>query len=140
MKSKPQCLCIKQPCRKNHRQQVDRAYYPKEDEESMAFSQWLRLKGLMYTYIGNDSGLPPRVAMLAAIRKKKLGLSAGFPDFVIVTDGGILYCEMKRAKKSLSTVSPEQKTWIAVLNNCPGAEARVCYGAEEAIKFVQEFL
>lgn len=46
-----------------------------EDQEAIAFSQWLSVNGYRHTHIPNESGLPPKVAMLVAIKKKKMGVS-----------------------------------------------------------------
>ena len=48
--------------------------------------------------------------------------------------------EMKRAKKSLSRVSDEQIDWIDTINRYGYANAKVCYGAGEAIDFVSSEL
>ena len=46
-----------------------------EVQESIAFSQWLSINGYKHTHIPNESGLPTKVAMLVAIKKKKMGVS-----------------------------------------------------------------
>jgi hypothetical protein len=68
------------------------------------------------------------------------GLRAGVPDLCVplMRNGyGSLYIEMKRKKKS--TVSIEQKAWIALLNSF-GHKAVVCYGSDEAIEVIKGYI
>ena len=79
------------------------------------------------------------------------GLKAGVPDlFIPIASKNYhgLFIEMKQrartlknAKKSLShtKVSPEQKKWLETLNK-QGFLSVVCYGADEAIKTIEEYL
>ena len=72
-----------------------------------------------------------------------LGLSAGFPDLILFqTPPKFPNCkglviEMKRAKKSASRVSPEQKQWLETLE-LNGYICMIAYGAAEAIAKLQE--
>jgi len=43
-----------------------------ENEEAEALATYLKLKKYTFTHIANESGLPPKIAMLAAIRKKRM--------------------------------------------------------------------
>lgn len=84
---------------------------------------------------------------IRAIKAKKMGTSKGFPDLLVfVPIKGIedevdayqmLAIEMKRKKGS--TISPEQKEWLAILEMA-GIPSRVCKGADEAIDFVNEYI
>lgn len=70
------------------------------------------------------------------------GVTRGVPDLMLaVPAGGFhgLFIEMKRAKKSLSRLSPEQKQWLARLQS-QGYRAAVCYGAAEAQKQIVGYL
>ena len=73
-------------------------------------------------------------------RKQKLeGLRKGFPDLCIVTPRTLLFIEMKRAKKSLSTVSNAQKEWIEALKNI-NINVAVCYGFDEARAYIEKHI
>ena len=70
------------------------------------------------------------------------GLKKGVPDNFIAEPRGKyngLFIELKRAKKSLSKKSEEQKRWIKALNE-KGYKAVFCYGAEEAKREVLKYL
>ncbi|CUU91361.1 VRR-NUC domain [Campylobacter hyointestinalis subsp. hyointestinalis] len=114
---------------------------PKEEQEQIKLVNWLRVNKIRHIHVANER-------MASVIYKKKLkalGTYAGFPDLMIFLPNKILFIELKRAKKSLSKVSPEQKEWIEFLGgwseNLYGVNtARVCYGAGEAIDFIKENL
>ena len=118
---------------------------PLEDEETMAFHQWLEVKGIPHTHIPNEIGGSTPAMKARALKMKKMGTSKGFPDLLVFipvlgnTNEPDAYqplsIEMKRKKGS--TTSPEQKRWLQILElaGIPGA---ICKGAEEAIKFVEE--
>jgi len=55
---------------------------------------------------------------------------------VICLKNKLVFIELKRSKKSLSKVSPEQVEWINILNTYPHCEARVCYGFDDAKNFI----
>lgn len=77
-----------------------------------------------------------------AVRLRAEGVRAGVPDlyFAYPSNGYHgLFIEMKRAKKSLSHVSDEQIEWQERLN-AAGYLAVVCYGADEAIKTITDYL
>lgn len=114
--------------------------YPTESQEGDTLVAWLRINHIAFTHIPNETGSSPE-ARRRAIRMKRQGTSRGFVDYIVaIPTVGILYIELKRAKKSLSKVSPEQKDWLAVLEQCPGAATCLAYGANEAIKFVESYL
>ncbi|HUH57432.1 MAG TPA: VRR-NUC domain-containing protein, partial [Pseudomonadales bacterium] len=83
-------------------------------------------------------------------KNHSLGVRPGLPDLMIYIspdnskDGlsYILHIEMKRAKKSLSKVSPEQQQWHDSINaiGSPQLQAYICYGADEAIKVISHYL
>jgi hypothetical protein len=73
---------------------------------------------------------------------ERQGLKKGVPDNFIAEPRGSfhgLFIELKRAKKSLSKKSPEQRQWIKALNE-KGYKAAFCHGAEEAKRLVLEYL
>lgn len=80
----------------------------------------------------------------AAIKAKKQGMVAGVPDIFLPVAMSIeredyygLFIELKRIKGS--KVSPEQKLFMAVLEN-QGYKCSVCYGADEAIETIKQYL
>lgn len=122
---------------------------PTENQEAEVLANWLRIKQYTFTHIANESWLPPRVAMLASARKKRMWLSPWVPDFMIILKwGGLLFIELKRKKKVLkswklwaspSKVSDEQIEWIEKLNTIYNVQWVFAYWAEEAIKIIWEF-
>lgn len=110
---------------------------PTEAEEGKVLVAWLRVKGLMFSHIANETGHSPE-AKRRAIRMKQQGTAKGFPDYIIIIPSGILAIELKRQRGS--SISPEQRAWIEAFNQCPGAEAVIAKGAAAAIKFIESFL
>ncbi|MBE3608762.1 VRR-NUC domain-containing protein [Campylobacter sp. RM9337] len=85
---------------------------PYEEQEQMALVKWLQAKRIKHIHVANE-----RMASVQYKKKlKALGTYAGFPDMMIFLPHRILYIEMKRASKSQSRVSKEQKEWIEFLN------------------------
>jgi len=75
---------------------------PTENQEAEQLANWLKVNNYLFTHIANESGLPPKVAMLSAIRKKRMGLSPGVPDFMIILkQGSLLFIELKRQRRVL---------------------------------------
>lgn len=111
---------------------------PSEAQEGDILVAWLRLKGLAFTHIANETGGSPE-AFRRAIRVKRQGVSKGFPDYCIALPGvGVLFIELKRV--SGSSTSQEQKDWVAVLNECPGTAAHIAKGARAAISIIESYL
>jgi hypothetical protein len=105
-----------------------------EDDEQINLVAYLEARGLKFTAIPNHTYNPN---FSQQNKNKKLGLRKGLPDMLVVLPNiGLIFIEMKRTRGS--TTSTEQKDWIAALNTCPGVEARICKGATEAIKFIEE--
>jgi hypothetical protein len=109
---------------------------PTEAQEGEMLVAYLRTRGITFSHIANETGHTLE-AKRRAVRMKRQGTSRGFPDYVIVLPGvGVIYIELKRRKGS--AISPEQKNWIAAINTCPGAEARICKGFDECKAFIEE--
>lgn len=107
---------------------------PTEDEEQIAFVEYLTTRELKFTAIPNHTYNP---SFSQQNKNKKLGLNKGLCDMVVVLPGiGLAWCEMKRLRGS--DTSPEQKSWIAALNSVPGNEARICKGCLAAVAFIEE--
>ena len=121
-----------------------RANVPLEDDEIMAFHQWLQAKKIPHTHVPNEVGGSTQAMKSRAIKMKRMGTSAGFPDLVLfipvcgvedeVDDYQIAFIEMKRIKGSV--VSPAQKAWLKIIETA-GIPCAICKGCEAAIKFVE---
>lgn len=105
---------------------------PTEDQECFAFVNYLEARRLEFTHIPNETYTPHWGVRM---KLKKLGVQKGFPDYLIITKKKLLFVEMKRVKQS--QVSAEQAWWIESLNRIGCVEAKICLGADEAIKFVE---
>jgi hypothetical protein len=74
------------------------------------------------------------------------GVVKGVPDLIIVIpkefrkngENKTVFIEMK--KENGGTVSKEQREWIKDLDDSTGVSASICYGHEEAIIFLSNFL
>ncbi len=117
---------------------IQESIVPLEAQEQEVFAAWCDAKGLLWVHIPNERKATARV--IAELERQ--GLKKGFPDNFIAEPSGKwhgLFIELKRAKKSLSHKSPEQRKWIKALNE-KGYKAAFCYGAEEAKRVVLEYL
>ena len=108
-----------------------------EAEEGLIFVRYLQLRNIAFTHVPNETGHSPE-AKRRAIRMKLQGTSKGFCDYVIAMPGvGMLFVELKRVHGS--SISPEQRQWIAVINQCPGSQAYIAKGAQAAIDWLESF-
>ena len=120
---------------------------PLEDDEAVAFADWLRAQHIPHTHIANEMGGSTKTAKLRSIKAKRMGQSAGVWDYeiflpIINTFGDVdayqeIRVELKRRKGG--TVSEAQKKWGQVYEMA-GIPCAVCKGAEEAIVFVRKVL
>lgn len=116
---------------------------PLEDDEAMAFHQWLQIRGIPHTHIPNEMGGSTRAVKVRALKMKKMGTSKGFPDFLVfipiqgVTGRTDCYqmCAIEMKRQKGSTTSKEQKEWLKTIE-LAGIPSTVCKGAGEAIEFV----
>lgn len=116
---------------------------PLENDEAVAFADWLRAMHIPHTHIANEIGGSTRTAKLRALKAKRMGQTAGVWDYeiflpIVNIDGEIdayqeVRIELKRKKGG--TVSPAQKKW-GLIYKASGIPCAVCKGAEEAIAFV----
>ncbi|MBQ6436752.1 VRR-NUC domain-containing protein [bacterium] len=121
-------------------------YVPIEDEEAFTFVDWLetlKLQGIVldYCHIPNESYGGTWKDVLRGKKLKRMGRKKGVFDYEIFLKKPPreIRVELKRVKKYLSKVSQEQKEWQQVYTAC-GIPAAVCYGAGEAIEFVEGFI
>lgn len=121
---------------------------PLEDDECIAFADWLRINNVPSAHIANESRSSSKSAMIRGSKLKRMGQSRGVWDYEVwvpqrslidgsVDDYQLLKIEMKR--RSGGTVSPEQKEWQKIYEMA-GVPCKICHGAEEAIDFVKEFM
>ena len=114
---------------------------PLEDKECQDFHTWLEDRGIPHEHIPNESRSSKKDALIRGRKLKSMGVSSGYWDYDVYvpvkdTDGKIggyelIKIEMKRAKKSLSTVSASQKKWGKIYT-LAGIECHICYGALDA--------
>lgn len=107
---------------------------PTEAQEGDILVAYLRVKGLRFTHVANETGGTPE-ARRRAIRVKRQGVSKGFPDYVVIVNGALVFIELKRQRGSHT--SPEQKEWVGALNQVANAQAFICRGAQEAIDIIE---
>lgn len=106
-----------------------------EHQEQRAFVEWLEMNNYKFSAIPNAT----YTKSFKQKQKNKLeGLRAGLPDLLVIVNDRLVFIEMKRCKKSLSTVSAKQAQWIKALNECKEVGAYVCYGCDHAIKTIEE--
>ena len=120
---------------------------PIEDIECEVLHNWLELYDIPHEHIPNESKSQTKAAIIRGKKLKRLGVTPGYWDYdiyvpVLDVDGTIggyelIKIEMKRAKKSLSTVSAAQKKWGKIYE-LAGIEGYICYGAEEAENRISE--
>jgi hypothetical protein len=126
----------------------NRANVVRGDAEQAAFFQWSvlnrkRYPDLAYLFaIPNGSklaGSPGRRAAQWA-RLEKEGTRKGIPDYCLPVARGPyhgLWIELKSTKTA--KVTPEQRGWIAALNE-QGHRAAVCRGWQEAAALVVQYM
>lgn len=120
---------------------------PLEDDEAIAFADWLRARKIPATHIANEVGGSTKTAKIRAVKAKRMGQTAGVWDYEIFIpvygiDGDVdayqeIRVELKRRKGS--TTSPAQKKWGEVYKMA-GIPCAICKGAGEAITFVSKVI
>ena len=118
-----------------------------EHQEQVEINQYCGRKNIKMFAVPNGANK----SVVARSQFKAEGLKAGVPDlFFPIPSNGYhgLFIELKKRAKTLksgkksysgSKVSDAQKEWIRVLNE-NGYKAIVCYGADEAIAEIDEYL
>lgn len=107
-----------------------------EEGEQEAVIDYCKYAGIEIIHIPNEG---KRSAVYGA-KLRRLGLRKGFPDlFIPKARKGLhgLFIELKRDRHSHPT--KEQLEWIMKLN-AAGYCATVCYGAEAAIKEIENYM
>ena len=127
---------------------------PLEEEEQKIVVKYLKIKKILHFAPMNENkqSFSNRVlAMRIENKSKAMGKSNGVPDLMIPIANKYhhgLFIEMKRRAKSLKSgkkstthtkVSDEQRKWLyELIDN--DYHAVICYGADEAIEFIKEYV
>ena len=112
---------------------------PLEDVESTMFAQYLQAlqlqkKVLDYTHTANETYTK---SWGTKMKNKRMGVTKGIPDFIIVTKKALVFIEMKRVKGGV--ISPEQKSWIESLKKV-GQVAEITKGFDEAKIVIDKYI
>jgi len=125
---------------------------PTEAQEQRRLVMWLQYKKLFFFAPTNENNTYKqnrKYALIAEQKAKSLGKLKGVSDLVIFLPNKILFLELKRAPKRLKNgklsfshtkVSKEQEAFKNKVNQYPYAKAVIAYGADDAIRIVEEEL
>ena len=126
-----------------------KANYATEAQEQEKLIRWLRFKRIFHwanVQENQGSFLNRKVAMIQAVKAKKMGKMRGLPDVTVMLPDKMLFIEMKRAPKILMSgkkstaginVSDHQKEFIKRLAGFDYCAAKICFGFNEAQDFIQ---
>ena len=109
--------------------------YPSEAQEQVAIIQYCDLKRIPIFHIANGGSRNT----IEAVNLKRQGVRSGVPDLCMpLARKGYhgLYIELKVGKNKPSA---NQLKWIETLN-INGYKAVVCYGFDETIKTIEDYL
>ena len=112
-----------------------------EETEQICLMAWCRLNEKRYPELALIYHIPNGGSRnkLEAIALKKQGVKAGVPDLCLPVARGEyhgLYIEMKFGKNKTTQFQDE---WLAALQK-QNYKAVVCYGAEEAMSILKDYL
>lgn len=120
--------------------------YPTEAQEAKKFwdwSQWHPIAKHYLSHIENESKTSWANGKQKKAEGKRKGISDYFLAYPIKNKDGVykggLWIELKRASRSLSRLTQEQAEWMERMERI-GYATKVSYGADEAIKAVEEYL
>ena len=112
-----------------------------EQSEQIAFNSWMCLANPKVLWTATCGGL--RTTWKQAVNMKRMGYKKGICDVLIFEPRGKyhgLCIEMKKSmEQGKGIVSQEQLQWLHELGE-RGYKAVVCYGCEEAIKVVSDYI
>lgn len=112
---------------------------PTEHQEHMSLMHWIRLQPDIDPYFIHIPNEGKRHPVTGYILRRK-GLKSGVSDFFLAKPRGSkggMWLELKRRK--LGVISDSQKSWIELMLNV-GYEAKICYGWEDAVRCIEEYL
>ena len=112
-----------------------------EENEQITVFKWAAMQQKVYPELALLHHVPNggQRNKVTAARLKAAGVKSGVPDICLPVPKDEfhgLYIELKYGKNK---PSENQKQWIEQLNK-QGYKAKVCYGAEEAIAVIKEYL
>ena len=125
---------------------------PSEHTEQTTLVQWLKIKKIDYFAVPNAQALSSLNKMMAIRVMQKLkaeGLVDGTSDIVVFSKSKILFIEMKRRPKKLKSgkysishtkLSESQEKFLDMVGKYDYAVSTVCYGFEEARKFIEQYI
>jgi len=102
--------------------------------EHIEVASWLRVRGIRFHHSPNETYTTSYTALA---KNKRMGVSRGFPDLLVVLSSGLVFIELKRVKGSRT--SDEQTAWLEALTAL-GHRCAVCYGAKHAIQTLEGWL
>ncbi len=94
----------------------------------------IQKKVLIYSHIPSETYTK---SWSVKLKNKRMGVSSGVPDYLIVFPHKIIFIELKREKGGV--LSQSQKVWIDALNKA-STEAYVCKGFTEAKEVIDQCL
>lgn len=111
-----------------------------ETEHAKALHQWLTLMRLPHTHIANE-GTGGRAGMIRQGKLKAMGVSKGFPDFIILlptawTNSQPLNVAIELKRPDGGHLAPEQARWLNILASY-GWKTCVAHGWQEAKDFIE---
>jgi hypothetical protein len=89
------------------------------------------VRGIRFHHSPNETYTTSYAALA---KNKRMGVSKGFPDFLIVLPTGLAFIELKRVKGGV--VAAEQEQWLEALS-VHTDKCAVCYGAKHAIQTLE---
>lgn len=114
---------------------------PIESEEAKTFWKWAQYHPIAKDHLfAIPNGGTRNVK--EAVNMRAQGVRVGVSDYMLAypyEGKSGMFLELKRANKSISRISVEQAVWMARMERA-GYETKVAYGADEAIKAVEEYL
>jgi len=99
-----------------------------ESADQAAVVDWLRRRGALFWHTPNEGNLPPQYRQ----KLRLLGVLSGVSD-ILIFDGRLIALELKTER---GRVSQAQLDFIDLVIAFGGL-GRVCYGREEAIRWLE---
>ena len=99
-----------------------------ELEHHIVVSEWLNAHGIWYFHVPNEG----KRSLAERAKLSRMGLKKGMPDFIIPGPVNVAI----ELKKAGGRPSKEQLECLKILSSL-GWITRICYGAEDVIKFLK---
>ena len=125
---------------------------PTEAQEQQYLVQWLRINKIFCFAPVNENNTHKQnrhYAMIAEVKARAAGKLKGTSDLIVMLPNKLLLIELKRQRRKLKSgklstshtnTSKEQLKFLETANTFDYAEARVCYGWEEAKEYIESHL